>query len=88
MCLNHKHLTYDIIKQILTYDVVQYGFYGSLATIFSSASPQSILLPHSIKLHIVLITDPYLYIISKDIYRTIMYFNVLNTFLVFHPNEV
>ncbi len=43
MCLNHKHLTYK--KQILTYDVGQYGFYGSLATILTSASLWSIVLP-------------------------------------------
>ncbi len=35
---------WHIIKQILTYDVGQYVFYGSLTTILTSASPQWILL--------------------------------------------
>ncbi len=33
MCLNRKHLTYN--KQIFTYDVGQYWFYGSSATIIN-----------------------------------------------------
>ncbi len=35
----------SIIRQILTYDAGQYGFYGSSSTILTSASPWSILLP-------------------------------------------
>ncbi len=36
MGFNHKHLTYN--KQILTYDVRQYGFYGSSAKILTEAN--------------------------------------------------
>ncbi len=62
MCLNHNIL--HIIKQILTYGVGQYGFYGSSATILTSALLGQYCCLRSIKLHITLFTGPYLYNIS------------------------